>query len=1162
MLVTGMFTFLPLSMLWAQTQISDEAGLKAIANNLAGSYILTQDITITGDWTPIGTDDAPFTGTIDGNGKTIKNLRINQSSSDRVGFIGLASGATIKNLGIENANVIGQNDVGAIAGRVMSSTVEKCWVTGYVEGNDHVGAVIGGSEGDSQSTLTNCYAYAYANTRSSQVGGIIGTVKNINISNCYFAGKVVSPGSNSGGIASLIDCDGNNSIESCISMAQNIEGGTVYRILANTGGRSVTLSYNYAYANSLVNGNTVSTSDSDYGASGLHGENATLDQLKTASNYGVLLWDFDNVWKIENGGFPVFKNQTLPLNLDMIVNCTGSTTVASGKTVQLSAASIIPGRTVLYKSSDENIATVDAQGLVTTKAPGNVTITAYTQADGFSNGAEATCAIKTVEVSSNITTAAQLNAMRYELGGSYQLMNDIDLAGTDYENWEPIQGFTGTFDGNGHVIKNMKINTNSNSVGFFGSVDGATIKNVGIEGANVVGGTPNDNGCDVGVLIGQAYQLTLENCYVSDSYVEGRDHVGLMVASTARRDGVTSVIKNCYSTGRLKNYVSQGGGIIGLAEATTIENCYFSGTIDGAGNVACIAALAEAGDVLIKNCVGLSPYVSGNSTSRVLCVKGDNATLTTENNYGRTGMQEIEGTDVYYSESSNATDYCGADMKFSSSKDQSFYETTLGWDFTNTWKMMPKDNANDSGIYPVLKWQTGKISAHLLGVPASVTRLMLNSTLPYNVYGSHGQTVIFGSENENALKPDVSGYTGLAAGKVKALVSSAATSYMNAANDTFTVLVYDPNYVNIIYTPADFDNIRNDLAANYRLANDIDLSSFDNFEPIGTNCDTPFTGKLYGNGYKIENLKINRPDDNNQALFGYTNNAYIDQLTLDKVNVIGSSDVGGLIGKGVGTTINKVCVTGYIEGNDHVGGIGGGTDGGTYSYIQDSYVNANVKTRCSQAGGILGVAQSVHVDRCYFAGTITAMSDQDRYNAGGLIALSENDNVNLNACVSLPTSITGGTCSEFVARGNALESMQNCYTRSDVVMSPYASDDKGLGQATDSQKKIVSTFQNSAIYKSIGWDFDNVWQITDGNYPTLKFVVTGLKGATETAKTNVYSSNGCIYVSVGKPVNIKIYSLTGALVYQSNVSDSQNGISLPKGCYIVKAGETVTKVLN
>ena len=1159
MMVTGMLAFLPLSLLMAQTSISDEAGLKAISNDLAGSYILTQDITLTEDWTPIGSDAVAFTGMFNGNGKTIKNLTIKQSGSDRIGFFGLAQNATINNLGLENVNVIGQNDVGGVAGRIIGSTIDKCWVAGYVEGNDHVGAILGGSEGDAQSTLSNCYAYAYSCTRSSQVGGIIGTVKNINVTNCYFAGQVVSPSSNSGGIASLIDGGSNNSIESCISMAQNIKGGNTYRILANTGGRAVFLDYNYGYDNSLVNGNTVLTTDGNYGATAIHGENMTMTQLKTVSEYDIMLWDFTNVWKLEAGGYPVFKNQTLPLNLDMIVNLSGTEVIAKGNTVQLSAASIIPGKTVTFTSSDENTATVDAQGVVIAKAAGSVIITAKTQTDGFSYGIEKQCTVEVVDVTGQISTANQLNSIRYALDGDFQLMNDIDLS--SIENWVPIQGFTGTLNGNGHVIRNLNINTNSSNVGLFGTVDGVVISNLGIEGANVIGGTSSQNGSDVAVLIGKANDLTLEGCYITDSYVEGRDHVGLLVASTVKRDGVTSIIRNCYSTGRLKNYLAQGAGIIGLAEATTIENCYFSGTIDGSGNVAPIVALAENGDVIIRNCVALSPYVRGGNPSRVLSVKGGNATLTLENNYALYGMKEIQGTDVFISQETDPTLPSGADVQPAQTKDANFYATVLGWDMTNTWKMIAKDGANDSGIYPVLKWQTGQINAHLLGVPTTLTRVSLNSTLEYGVYGSHGQAVTFDSDNKSILNPAETGYNALATGQANAIASSAATSYMNAASKSFAVLVYDPNFVVNISTAEELNNMRNDLTANYRLAADIDLSGYDNFSPIGADNNSPFEGKFYGNGHIIRNLKINRPNDARQGLFGYVKNAYIDELGLEDVNVIGASNAGGLFGYGTGTTVQKVYVTGYVEGVDHVGAIAGGTEGGGNSYVRNCYASAEIKTRASQAGGLLGVAQSTLVENSYFAGTVYAPEGEQGHNSGGIISLNENDKVNLNGVVCLATTITGGTCSEFVARGNALESMTNCFTRSDVMLSAYATGDEGLGQATADQKKDISEFENSTIYKSIGWDFDAVWQIVDGNYPTLRFVTVGIDKTAAAKGVSVYSTNGSVIVKVEKPTTVQIYSLAGTLVYKAKVSDKAS-ISLNKGCYIVKAGETTTKVMN
>ena len=52
---------------FAQTEISTEAQLKAIANDLSGTYVLKNDITLSdAEWTPIGTSDHPFKGTLDG----------------------------------------------------------------------------------------------------------------------------------------------------------------------------------------------------------------------------------------------------------------------------------------------------------------------------------------------------------------------------------------------------------------------------------------------------------------------------------------------------------------------------------------------------------------------------------------------------------------------------------------------------------------------------------------------------------------------------------------------------------------------------------------------------------------------------------------------------------------------------------------------------------------------------------------------------------------------------------------------------------------------------------------------------------------------------------------------------------------------------------------
>ncbi len=111
----------------ADTLITTRAGLEAIAANaesLAGSYALGADIDLSGaDWTPIGTDSAPFTGTLHGNGHAIRNLACtnNPSANSCRGLFGCTSNATINCVSV-SGTVAGKQYVGGLVGRVRGGT--------------------------------------------------------------------------------------------------------------------------------------------------------------------------------------------------------------------------------------------------------------------------------------------------------------------------------------------------------------------------------------------------------------------------------------------------------------------------------------------------------------------------------------------------------------------------------------------------------------------------------------------------------------------------------------------------------------------------------------------------------------------------------------------------------------------------------------------------------------------------------------------------------------------------------------------------------------------------------------------------------------------------------------------------------------------------------
>ncbi|MEK6955965.1 MAG: GLUG motif-containing protein [Nanoarchaeota archaeon] len=135
----------------ASTQISDCQQLQNMKNNLAGDYILIENIdcSMTTTWNsgagfePIGSQNSPFTGNFSGNNLNITGLYINRPIS----FVGLFSVvsnyAIIKDIGLVDVNITGGNKVGGLIGSSSASRISNSYSTGNVKGVNYVGGLIG-----------------------------------------------------------------------------------------------------------------------------------------------------------------------------------------------------------------------------------------------------------------------------------------------------------------------------------------------------------------------------------------------------------------------------------------------------------------------------------------------------------------------------------------------------------------------------------------------------------------------------------------------------------------------------------------------------------------------------------------------------------------------------------------------------------------------------------------------------------------------------------------------------------------------------------------------------------------------------------------------------------------------------------------------------------
>jgi len=197
-----------------------------------------------------------------------------------------------------------------------------------------------------------------------------------------------------------------------------------------------------------------------------------------------------------------------------------------------------------------------------------------------------------------------------------------------------------------------------------------------------------------------------------------------------------------------------------------------------------------------------------------------------------------------------------------------------------------------------------------------------------------------------------------------------------------------------IATAEQLDLIRDNLAGHYILISDIDLSSYENWMPIGTfqpRSDAPedaevphpdyaFTGTFDGAGHTISNLTISCEAPMGAGLFGCasgteSNAASIGHFTLKDVNVSGFYLVGGAVGlQFMNCPVSDI----HLEGDNKLTGMQGigGIVGTGFDLISDCSATADVIVSGDDgacAGLIAGGTTMSSIKNCQVTGgSITA----------------------------------------------------------------------------------------------------------------------------------------------------------------------------------------------
>ncbi len=131
----------------------------------------------------------------------------------------------------------------------------------------------------------------------------------------------------------------------------------------------------------------------------------------------------------------------------------------------------------------------------------------------------------------------------------------------------------------------------------------------------------------------------------------------------------------------------------------------------------------------------------------------------------------------------------------------------------------------------------------------------------------------------------------------------------------------------LVETPGQLYEVRENPDKHFRQAADISLAEYSEgagWDPIGDE-QTRFTGSYDGDGHRITDFSVDRPDEDYIGLFGYVEDADIENVWLEiDEQVKGNNYVGGIAGKTSGSgSISGIWLVGPVEGSEYVGGVAG-----------------------------------------------------------------------------------------------------------------------------------------------------------------------------------------------------------------------------------------------
>ena len=444
-------------------------------------YELGGDLTLTGNWTPIGA----FASTLDGNGHTITGLTVNLSTAQNTGLMIYTDGsAVLRNLGFISPSITSTNTNtnrhGVLAGEIRAgSVVSAVYVSGgtVTTSANNAEAAAGGLTGRNQGTIraswSNATVATASNPANGNVGGLVGDLNGGTIIASYAYGTV-TPGTGA-------------SINDGLLVGRSADRSTTTSTITN--------SYCVAASGDCIGTQTGGSVSST---------RQTTSAMQTPTDYsGIFLnWnidletDGDLDWPWKFGDSTAYPTLNTPTERAALTPAATDYDTDDDRLIEISTlAQLNAIRWDLDADGAPDTANYNAYGTAFGGRQHTADMTAGRMGCPMSNGCNG------YELAANLD---------FDSDGSGTVDSDDAFGG----NFTPLGNYGSIFNGNGYTLSNLTIDTDWQRAGLFTELaSGGRIRYLGLVNPDISAG--GANAAEIGGMVGR------NNGIVSASFVSG-----------------------------------------------------------------------------------------------------------------------------------------------------------------------------------------------------------------------------------------------------------------------------------------------------------------------------------------------------------------------------------------------------------------------------------------------------------------------------------------------------------------------------------------------------------------------------------------------------------------------------------------------------------------